>query len=111
MYNNSEDPWCNVLKHKYNVQNSNDYSKSKVTNSSLWKAVVRTIPALLETGMWIIGDDKSIKAWEENWLGVEFCPSNSNVMIPNDLKGDYICNLVTDDGYWNINMLEPWLPA
>lgn len=64
---------------------------------------------MINTGKWIIGDGKSIKAREDNWLGHEFLLSNYDVTVPDDLNIAYVCDLITDDGDWNFRILDNWL--
>lgn len=38
---------------------------TRPTDSSLWKDIVRTIPIMMNTGQWIVGDGTRIRAWED----------------------------------------------
>lgn len=42
---------------------------------------------MIENGMWIMGNGKSIRAWEENWFGAEFFLNKYIVTIPDELHG------------------------
>lgn len=73
IYNQSDELWCNILKHKYKILSPEDCMKVRLSDSSLWKDVASTIPTISETGRWIVGDGKNIKAWNDNWLEHENC--------------------------------------
>lgn len=94
---------------KYNAETAIDCLKAMAYDSSLWKDIARSLPILLDTSMWIMGDGKSIKAWEDNWLGKEYCLNNYDVCILHNLRGVKVCDLVNDRGEWNVNLLSQWL--
>lgn len=82
---------------------------AKTTDSSLWKDVTNIMPKIMDNGMWIVGDGKTIRAWEDNWLGAEFSLKNYNVTIPDKLWDAYMRDLIDNMGNQNLPILNSWL--
>lgn len=53
---------------------------------------------------------KTISAWDENWLGHDYCLDKLDVHIPENLKGAKVCELIDESGNWNMRILQDWLP-
>lgn len=110
LYTNSNNLWCTVMKKKYNISEAADCLKVRAMDSSLWKSIAGTIQTMLETGKWILGDGSTINALDDNWLGTDFIVSNMDVHIPRDLSRAKVCDLVNEEGEWNMSVLNHWLP-
>lgn len=95
---------------KYKVLNCGDCVKSITNDSSLWCDIASSTPGMIETGRWIIGDGKMVAAWEDNWLGEEYCLSNYIVIVPRNHNGPRVCDLINECGEWNMIIIENWLP-
>lgn len=99
--NGDYDLWCRVLIGKYNVDESCSTIQAKSYDSKLWKAIVKTNPTLLEAIRWNIGDAKEIKFWRDRWVVKGKSIIDKNMIIPNGLRNERVCDLVGDDGDWN----------
>lgn len=96
--NGEEDLSCRVLKGKYKVVDVTKDFKVRRGDSNLWKAIVKNSPTLLECGKWNIGNDGTIKAWEDCWVNKCGCIMERNLVIPAALCDMCVCDLVENYG-------------
>jgi hypothetical protein len=64
----SSDLWCHVLRGKYKMENELNNRACRGTGSSLWKALMALNHVIQMFSYWIVGDGKSIDAWQDTWL-------------------------------------------
>lgn len=110
LHNRSTDLWCNVLREKYMQRENGEINKAKAYDSSLWKDITRVMPVLYQTCFWCVGDGKTINVWEDNWMGKSYNLTQWDVTIPNNLRGAKVCDLINNNGEWNFDILQDWLP-
>lgn len=80
--------------------------KARAIGFSLWKDITRTIPMMLDTSMWTIGNGKSISAWEENSFGKDYCLNIQDITTPKYLYGDRVRDLMNKHDEWNMQILQ-----
>lgn len=107
--NGDGDLWCQILRGKYRVENNTSSLKAKRYDSKLWKVIVGTTPTLLETNIWNIGDGTKIHAWKDNWVVKGKSIMKDNIPIPLEGRDTRVCDLVGDNGDWNLELLD-WIP-
>ncbi|PNX97917.1 ribonuclease H [Trifolium pratense] len=104
IFSGADDYWCRIMRGKY----KND--EARTTDSNLWKVIAGLKHHVWNNCKWIIGDGKDIDAWKHVWIE-ENLILEQHTSIPQDLQGARVCDLVGNDGYWNWNMLQDWMPA
>lgn len=109
VYTNANDLWCQFLRNKYNIMDVQECTKTRATDSSLWNDITKTIPLMMNTGQWIVGDGNHIYVGEDNWMGKELHLNNFDVSILDDLRGAKVPELLNDSGEWNFSLINPWL--
>jgi hypothetical protein len=106
----SSDLWCHVLRGKYKMENELNNRACRGTGSSLWKTLMALNHVIQMFSYWIVGDGKSIDAWQDTWLD-EGIVLAQHVDIPQHLLGVKLYELVDLDGRWNLNLMKDWMPA
>jgi hypothetical protein len=78
--------------------------------SSLWKYIVKLSPKLDNLCFWAVGDGADVDAWQHAWIqeGMRVIDPINN--IPEELLNIKVCDLVDDEGKWNWNLLQGWMP-
>jgi hypothetical protein len=108
----TDDLWCKVLRGKYeeNREQVLEHQVVRGTESSLWKYLVKLNHMLEDFSFWQVGDGTSIDAWSHAWVE-EGVYIDQHVIIPNQLHGLKVCNLVTNNREWNWSLFNEWLPT
>jgi hypothetical protein len=101
--------WCNVLRNKYNRGNVQLGFDIKASDSSLWKALINSMPALEKASIWCIGNGRTIDAWSDTWMA-EGIVLEQLINIPQQLQRKKLHELVDAGGRWNWSLLQDWLP-
>ncbi|MCH81151.1 putative non-LTR retroelement reverse transcriptase, partial [Trifolium medium] len=110
LYTGADDMWCEVLRGKYNCHNFKDEGVSCASASSLWKNIIKLRPNLNNYCFWAIGNGADVEAWKDAWIDVGFRVADLDINIPGNLLHARVRDLVDNDGMWNWNLLNGWLP-
>lgn len=97
LINDEDGLWCKVLCNKYNISSIVDYS-SKMTNSKLWKDIIKLKPKILGHASWIIRDRESINPWSYCWIVNERSINDMRLKVPQELQNAKLKELVGEDG-------------
>ncbi|GAU13938.1 hypothetical protein TSUD_262650 [Trifolium subterraneum] len=103
------DFWCQVVKGKYGVHNFNNDIAIRSSNSSMWKALLRLKDQLTNNMCWCIRNESSVDAWNQIWIEPG-CRVSQLCIVPYQLQGARVCDLVDENGSWNWQLLETWIP-
>jgi hypothetical protein len=103
VFSGAEDYWCRIMRGKYGQD------EARVTDSHLWKAITGLKNHVWNNCKWIVGDGKEIDAWKHVWIEEDFILEH-HTSIPQDLQGARVCDFVDEDGCWNWNVLNDWMP-
>ncbi|CAK8576214.1 unnamed protein product [Lathyrus sativus] len=95
---NDKDLCCEVLGDKYNCQEDLQSVNSKAGDSSLWKEIIKADKDVRKFGYWNVVDGTTIRAWEDNWLGEEMQLSAIKHLIPTEMVGAKVVDLVNNQG-------------
>jgi hypothetical protein len=71
---------------------------AKVTNSHLWKSIVKLWPYIDAHSWWIIGDGKSIDFCHDAWIEEGLRLENCNLRIPVHLRNNKLIDIVDNEG-------------
>jgi hypothetical protein len=85
IYSGANDFWCQVRRGKYGCNSLKKISNVRVTDSSLWKAIVKPAPHLNNYGIWTVGDGKEVEAWNHMWIEVGLTISEMHINVPVEL--------------------------
>jgi hypothetical protein len=110
IYSGANDFWCQVRRGKYGCNSLKTFSNVRVTDSSLWKAIVKPAPHLNNYGIWTVGDGKEVEAWNHMWIEVGLTISEMHINVPVELQGVKVCDLVDAAGNWNWALFQGWMP-
>ncbi|KAF7838390.1 ribonuclease H [Senna tora] len=109
---NKKDLWINIVKSKYNVDSFHRSAMTcKVTDSRLWKEIVRMWPKFYDHVSWAIGNGESINFWEDKWVEglVElksYCQNTEGIM----LRKEHLIDYIDEAGNWKrselMNLLQ-----
>jgi len=103
--------WIDVMRGNYGREHPNfEYVVAKSQDSSLWKNLVTNWNSFDLYEFWAIGNGSSIHAWKDRWLQHGQSIEESGIVIPDNMKNMMVCDLVDEQGCWNIDMLNTWLP-
>jgi hypothetical protein len=58
---------------------------------------------------WYVGDGSVIDAWKDAWIE-EGLWLDRQLVIPSNLQGYKVCDLIDDEGRWNWNLFANWMP-
>ncbi|KAF7804246.1 ribonuclease H [Senna tora] len=109
---NKKDLWINIVKSTYNVDSFHRSAMTcKVTDSRLWKEIVRMWPKFYDHVSWAIGNGESINFWEDKWVEglVElksYCQNTEGIM----LRKEHLIDYIDEAGNWKrselMNLLQ-----
>jgi hypothetical protein len=108
----SGDYWCSVLRGKYLRDNNAHFvgEGNRLSScSSLWKTLHNLNPLLDNYSFWYVGDGSVIDAWKDAWIE-EGLWLDRQLVIPSNLQGYKVCDLIDDEGRWNWNLFANWMP-
>ncbi|KAK2422286.1 Polynucleotidyl transferase, ribonuclease H superfamily protein [Trifolium repens] len=111
MYIGANDLWCQVLKGKYNCTTTRGVNVSPASASSFWKTIINLETKLNDYCFWAIGDGTDVAVWNNSWIECGFKVADMDVSIPVTVANARVCDLVDNEGGWNWNMMDGWLPA
>lgn len=72
-----------------------------MTDSSLWKEIVKNIPIVMSAGIWNIGDRRHTYDWEDNWLEIGRNLLDYQINVLAALENARVCDLLDASGNWN----------
>jgi hypothetical protein len=106
----ANDLWCKVMRGKYDCRAMKGEVRVQNSASSLWKYIVKLSPKLDNLCFWAVGDGADVDAWQHAWIqeGMRVIDQINN--IPEELLNIKVCDLVDDEGKWNWNLLQGWMP-
>jgi hypothetical protein len=105
----ASDFWCQVVKGKYGVNSFGNDIAIKPSDSSLWKALLRLKDHLINNTNWCIRNGGTVDAWNQVWIEPG-CRVIQLCSVPPQLHAARVCDLVDDNGRWNWQLLEAWMP-
>lgn len=107
---NARDMWCAMMQDKYDIQEELMFSREKIRVSSLWEGKPKVSKDIHFFDCWHVGDSMRIRVWQDNWLGEELRTNDIQHLIPDNLVGAKVVDLVNDQMEWSWNLLDGWLP-
>ncbi|GAU14937.1 hypothetical protein TSUD_47300 [Trifolium subterraneum] len=96
----ASDFWCEVLRGKYNCQTIGEDMDTKVSDSSLWKNIVKLSPNLNKYSFWAVFNGRTVDAWTKAWIDIDLRVIDLDVNIPIELQKAKVCDLVDNNGDW-----------
>ncbi|MCI44773.1 hypothetical protein A2U01_0066012 [Trifolium medium] len=84
---------------------------AKPTDSSLWKALKQVWPVIHDNEYWVVGNGKTIDAWQDCWLQPGLRIASLDISIPQHLANVKVCDLLDNNGDWIMNLVNDWLPV
>lgn len=107
---NKNNLWCQVMKGKYQrpaIDSQTWIHKS--SDSSLWRTLAPLEYIFQNHEYWVIGNGKSVNAWNQKWLSCDSTIVDLNVVIPPDMLNMCVADLVSSNGEWNFESPNDWL--
>ncbi|XP_016676268.2 uncharacterized protein [Gossypium hirsutum] len=102
--------WVQVLRAKYGFHEVLPVSIMRSRCSYMWKVVAKTWLLLYKNIIWSIGNGRSVRCWEDNWVPT-VGPLNQYVLDQGIIISQSKVNeMVLDNGVWNIDLFRSWLP-
>ena len=97
--------FCRVFKAKYFPRGS-VFEASTSTGSYAWQSKMKARKVILTRMRWRLGDGKSIKIYEDNWLLGNGSTKiiSPRVAVLEDATVDHLIN--SDRGRWNCNLIN-----
>ncbi|PNY10809.1 ribonuclease H, partial [Trifolium pratense] len=106
----SEEYWCSVLRGKYNGDIGQNVGTVSGAGSNLRKTLSDLKPMIERFSFWDVGDGCDIDAWRDAWIEEGLC-LDQHMHIPSQLQGKRVCDLVDEEGQWNWNLFDSWMPS
>ncbi|XP_045810455.1 uncharacterized protein LOC123904892 [Trifolium pratense] len=103
--------WIDVVKGKYVRQNSSiEDPIVRAQDSTLWKSLSTALHNFHMYEFWTIGDGATVNAWSDHWLLYGRPIKDLGIVIPHELHGWKVKDLVDNNGVWKVDDLSTWLP-
>jgi hypothetical protein len=103
--------WSNVLKGKYGrgrFEHGNIIAKP--TDSFIWKGIVAAWDSINQFEAWSVGDGRSIRAWQDKWLGNDVVLEQFTNQLPDEMQRWSVADMIDGSGNWNVQVLCNFLP-
>ncbi|PNX92647.1 ribonuclease H, partial [Trifolium pratense] len=108
--NGSTDFWCEVLRGKYGSNSLTIEMNTRSSDSNLWKSLINLRLFLLNNTFWNIGEGCATDAWNKAWIEPGY-HVGQHCEIPSYLDGARVSDLVDEDGRWNWQIFQDWMPS
>ncbi|KAF7844993.1 ribonuclease H [Senna tora] len=113
LLNNKKELWVEIIKNKYNFDSqSRNNLTCKMTDSRLWKEIVKLWPEFYKMVSWNIGNGSNINFWEDKWI--VNCQSLKSQLGDNNGSNngrEMLNNYVDEIGQWKLQELEEKVPV
>ena len=91
--------WCEVIRRKYAKRfTQEDALDSKISDSYLWRSLVKLWPNIKTEEAWIIGNGKSVKAWNDKWINNDLRINDLGINIPQIWQNKRVCDFTNNCG-------------
>lgn len=101
--------WDQVLWANYRMKDKIPESITRGNCLAVWRALAKVWHLLCENLCWYVGTRNSIRCWGDPWspnVGplINYVPSHNNNVLE-----CLLCDMVFNDGAWNLNLFRVWL--
>lgn len=81
----------------------------KLTYSSFYKSIVRLCPRIKDSCGWLLGNGRSLDAWDTRWISPNIRVVDLDLEIPTHLREAKVADLLDINGEWYWDILNHWL--